>query len=127
MKYYIASSFQNRETVRRVAGLLNEEGWIQTYDWTKNEKAADAESLRKIGEKEREAVRKADLLILILILPGGKGSHIEMGMALGIGKPVYIYCANENEYSMEQPTTFYQVGGVELFCGTIKGMLNENK
>ncbi|EOV9526307.1 hypothetical protein ACE41A_02840 [Bacillus cytotoxicus] len=38
MKFYIASSFQNKVLVRLVANKLKEIDWKQTYDWTQYER-----------------------------------------------------------------------------------------
>ncbi len=81
MKFYIASGLQNKEVVRDVANQLKEKGHIHTYDWTKNEHISTIEELREIGQKEKEAVLEADTVIVLL--PGGKGTHIELGLALG--------------------------------------------
>lgn len=81
MKFYIASGLQNKEIVRDVANQLKEKGHIHTYDWTKNEHISTIEELREIGQKEKDAVLEADTVIVLL--PGGKGTHIELGLALG--------------------------------------------
>lgn len=36
-KFYVASSFKNIDTVRFISKQLINKGYIQTYDWTKNE------------------------------------------------------------------------------------------
>lgn len=80
-KFYVASSFKNIDTVRYVSNELINKGYIQTYDWTKNERASTIEDLKEIGRQERKAVMEADFIIVLL--PAGKGSHIEFGIALG--------------------------------------------
>ena len=62
MNFYIASGFQNKHLVRSVANELKHAGWHHTYDWTKNEKAANEEQLREIGQAEQNAVKEADVL-----------------------------------------------------------------
>lgn len=79
MNFYIASSFQNVQQVRELAKLLRQKGWNHTYDWTENQKAESYACLAEIGKKEMKAVSESELLIVIL--PAGKGSHIEMGIA----------------------------------------------
>lgn len=91
-KFYIASSFKNINEVRYVSKMLKDKGFIQTYDWTLNERAASYEALEKIGQEELAAVIDCDLIIVIL--PAGKGSHIELGIALGIGKKIFLYSPN---------------------------------
>jgi len=118
MKFYIASSFQNIEMVREVSSKLLENGFQQTYDWTQNNKSVRKEDLRKIGIKEKEAVMDCDLFILLL--PGGKGSHTELGIALGASvNRIYILNPALESQKNSLATTFYHLPEVEIFCGEI--------
>lgn len=116
-KFYIASSFNNIEKVREVSIRLKDKGFIQTYDWTQNERAATLEDLKEIGEKERIAVLEADFLIVLL--PAGKGSHIEFGIALGQGKKIYLFSENDDIDNFETTSTFYHLDNVEKIMGTV--------
>jgi hypothetical protein len=77
-------AFKNIDAVRYVSEKLKSKGFIHTYDWTQNERASTIEQLKEIGQREKERVMEADFLIVLL--PAGKGSHIEFGIALGQGK-----------------------------------------
>ncbi|WP_258870965.1 nucleoside 2-deoxyribosyltransferase [Halobacillus trueperi] len=116
MKFYVASSFKNKDHVRYVSEQLRNQGYIHTYDWTVNERASSLKELREIGQKEKEAVMEAD--VLIVILPAGKGSHIEYGIALGLGKTIYLYSEDEQVNDFETTSTFYHLSGVEKCIGT---------
>jgi nucleoside 2-deoxyribosyltransferase len=118
MKFYIASSFDNKETVRALANRLIEEGFIQTYDWTKNERATTVQELARIGEEEKNAVILADFFVLLL--SGGKGSHVELGIALALGKRIYIYSPEDEVNDFAKATTFYHVSNVKRFTGSIE-------
>jgi len=72
-KFYAASSFKNIEAVRYISKQLIDRGYIQTYDWTRNERASTFKDLKEIGQKEKAAVMEAD--VVIVLLPAGKGSH----------------------------------------------------
>ncbi|WP_164670524.1 nucleoside 2-deoxyribosyltransferase [Virgibacillus doumboii] len=121
MKFYIASGFSNKELVRYVTQKLLSKGHSHTYDWTANERAATKEKLRTIGELEKEAVADCDLFILLL--PGGRGSHTELGMALASGKNVYIY--SSDEIDPQTATSFYYVDGVKRFYGDIDDFIKK--
>jgi nucleoside 2-deoxyribosyltransferase len=122
MNFYVASSFKNKDNVRSVASELKKEGFCQTYDWTINDRADSMELLASIGEKERNAVANSD--ILVVLLPGGKGCHIEMGMALALGKTVYLYSPVVEDFEdLGQTSTFYHVEGVKKFVGTLESFL----
>ena len=50
------------------------------------------EQLREIGEAEKNAIKEAD--VFLLILDGGNGSHTEFGMAIALEKR-YMYIMKE--------------------------------
>lgn len=121
MKFYVASSFSNLNTVRSVANKLKEKGFIHTYDWTKNEKAKTQSDLKRIGEEEKEAVIDSDFIVILL--PGGKGTHIELGMAIGLRKRIYLYSPIEDINDPEQSSTFYQLQEVNRYVGSLESFL----
>jgi len=55
MRFYVGSSFQNKELVREVVVKLHNLGWHLTYDWTQNERAHTIMDLKRIGTHEKEA------------------------------------------------------------------------
>lgn len=122
MKFYIASSFTNKDKVRYVSGKLKNNGYQHTYDWTINERAASLTDLREIGQQEKAAIIDADFIVVIL--PVGKGSHIELGIALGHGKKIYLYSPNEEVNNFETTSTFYHLPEVEIVIGTIDDLIN---
>jgi nucleoside 2-deoxyribosyltransferase len=122
MRFYLASGFQNKELVQKVSGILSEQGYYHTYDWTSNDRVDTFSKLQAIGEAEKIGVQTAD--VLIALLPGGKGTHIEIGMAIGFNKPVYIF----SESPISDPVlscTFYHIEGVTIISGTLEGFLQE--
>jgi nucleoside 2-deoxyribosyltransferase len=121
MKFYIASGFQNRETVQYVAEHLKSKGFVHTYDWTQNERADTANKLKMIGEKERTGVLDADFLVVLL--PGGKGTHVELGMALADQKRIYLYSPNGEIHHLSTTTTFYFLDEVVPFVGHIEDFI----
>ncbi|WP_077618386.1 nucleoside 2-deoxyribosyltransferase [Bacillus sinesaloumensis] len=120
-RFYVASSFNNIETVRNVSNQLKGKGYIHTYDWTRNERATTIEDLREIGLQEINAVKDADFIIVLL--PAGKGSHIELGIALGQGKRIYLYSPNHEINNPETTSTFYHVSEVQKCIGTIEELI----
>lgn len=122
-KFYVASSFKNIDMVRLVSKRLVEKGFIHTYDWTRNERASTIEALKEIGLEERNAVLAADCIIVLL--PAGKGSHIEFGIALGQQKRIYLYSPNEDVNNLETTSTFYHLSAVKILTGTIDELIGE--
>lgn len=121
MRFYIASSFRNVEHVRYTAEQLVLRGHTHTYDWTRHGKATTHAELAAIGEAEMEGVIRSD--VFIMMMPAGKGSHIELGIALGTGKEVWIYSESEHVYEPEQSSTFYHLPEVKRFVGTIENLI----
>ncbi|WP_261134316.1 nucleoside 2-deoxyribosyltransferase [Bacillus sp. Marseille-Q3570] len=117
MKFYIASSFKNIDIVRYISEQLIAKGYIQTFDWTKHEKASTFEELKQIGEQEKDAVIESDFIVVIL--PAGKGSHIELGIALGLNKKVILFSPNNEVYDFSATSTFYHLPEVDHVTGTI--------
>ena len=117
MKFYIASSLKNIDQVRDVSKRLKNKGFIHTYDWTVNENVTTLEELRVIGEKEKNAIIEAD--VVVVLLPAGKGSHIELGIAIGNGKKIYLYSPNKEIDNIETTSTFYHLPEIEKCIGTI--------
>lgn len=115
MRFYIASSFQNQDMVHYVSQKLIAKGFTHTYDWTKNQRATEHLSLNAIGEQERNAVQSSD--IFIMLFPAGKSSHVELGIALGLGKLIYIY--SPEEINLDTASTFYYLDDVNRFSGEI--------
>lgn len=121
LKFYIASGLQNKESVQYIAKSLVNEGFTHTYDWTKNNRASTVEELCSVGEQEREGVAEASFLIVLL--PGGKGTHVELGMALAARRKVYLYSPDESIYDINQTATFYFLPEVESYTGSLDDFL----
>lgn len=71
------SGFGNVEPVQKLKKILDETGWEHTYDWTRQQGATLAET----AKLEVQAVLAAR--IVIVLLPGGRGTHTELGVVVG--------------------------------------------
>ncbi|GAA0433208.1 nucleoside 2-deoxyribosyltransferase [Virgibacillus salarius] len=121
MKFYIASSFKNKEHVRYLAEGLVHNGNLQTYDWTQNTRATTEKELQFIGSKEKQAVVDCD--VFIMLVPAGKGSHIELGIAAALEKTIYIF--SETTILPEKASTFYYLPFIHRRQGLLKDFRNE--
>jgi nucleoside 2-deoxyribosyltransferase len=119
MKIYIASRLENFLQVQAVRDALAAAGHTITYDWTLHGSVKDdgEARLREVALLELNGVRDADLVVVLL--PGGRGTHAELGAANILGKPVILFsdkphpllstdatCAfywNENVYQLHTP------------------------
>ncbi|MFD1738659.1 group-specific protein [Bacillus salitolerans] len=122
MKFYVASSLKNMDKVRYVSQKLKDKGYIHTYDWTINENVTTLEELKAIGQKEKSAVMEADFVVVLF--PAGKGSHIELGIAIGNSKKIYLYSPNNEVDNFETTSTFYHLPEIEKCFGTIDELVD---
>jgi hypothetical protein len=83
VRFYIASKLENAAAVRALASRLVSFGWTWTYDWTAHGSVQDSgpERIREVAVAEAVGVTSADLVIVLL--PGGRGTHAELGIAIG--------------------------------------------
>ncbi len=131
MTFYISSRLNNIEQVRYVANHLRSKGWTHTYDWTFYDLSSEdiPTSLRTIAEKECNGVQAAD--IVIVLTPQGRGTHIELGMAIALGKKVYIYHMDDSFFKCDDNTcAFYWLPQAKHLTGKIENavelILQEN-
>lgn len=98
MKYYIASGLENFETVRRVRDYLKSFGHEITYDWTLHGPVwkHGLQRCQETCDLEINGVLNAD--VVIVLWPGGRGTHVEMGLAIASGKKIIFYSPCEGHH-----------------------------
>ncbi len=124
MRFYIASKLENFSQVQYVRDRLEEHGWTHTYDWTQHGsvKTVSTEILKDVAEKEFNGVADAD--VVIVLTPQGRGTHVELGIALALGKKVFIWHENDKYFKCTDDTSsFYWLSNVERFNGTIDDLI----
>jgi len=117
MNFYTASSFRNIKDVRFINDQLIRQGHQLTYDWTRAERVETVAELNRIGQLELDAVRASDCLILVL--PAGKGSHVELGIALTVRIPVFLCMLDSTSWTGSEASTFYHIGDVRPCFGQV--------
>lgn len=116
MKFYIGSGMKNCEKVNHYAKLLKEKGWEQTHDWVKNiSDDISKEDMVKYATLESQGIVDAD--VVIILLPGGRGAHIELGMALSLNKKIFLCSVTEEDFSIENTVAFYELPKVIQLVG----------
>ncbi|WP_079912524.1 nucleoside 2-deoxyribosyltransferase [Paenibacillus sp. 32352] len=121
MKFYIASSLKNIENVRVAAKSLKSHGLIQTYDWTNHSNIDSITKLRQIGQDEVSGVLDAD--VVIVMIPAGKGSHVELGIALAAKKKIVLYSSTDEINDMKTTCSFYHLKEVEQIIGPMDELI----
>ena len=120
MKFYIASKLENHEQVKHLANKLKSAGWTHTYDWTVHGsvKESDIKTLQEIGYLEYSGVKEAD--VVIVLTPQGRGTHVELGMAIALGKQIYLCHSDETYFQCDDNTSaFYWLPQVMRVVGSI--------
>lgn len=94
IRFYVATKLEHAYRAKAMRDLVTRNlGWEITYDWTTHGsvQGQGQARLEQVAEAELNGVREAD--VVIVILPGGRGTHAELGAANALGKPVVIYAA----------------------------------
>lgn len=107
MKYYIATGFANKECHNHLMRMLQARGHTITYDWTREEPAVPRgpSVSQRIAELEVRGVVDAD--IVFVLLPGGKGTHVEIGAALATDTPVVMVPLPQYDQDEQGVSIFY--------------------
>ncbi len=126
MKFYIGSGFKNCELVNYYSKKLEENGWKHTYNWTKNISNDETiEDLIEYSKLEQAGIKEAD--VVIILLPAGRGTHIELGMALALNKKIFLCSETKDEFSIENTVNFYQLPNIIRLVGTAEENIKEIK
>lgn len=101
---YIATGYNNREGYVRARDLARRFGLAVSFNWTLYDPPPEFSRRERDGffrwaaEAELAGVRAADLVLGLL--PGGLGTHAEIGMALALGKPLVLYAAKPEHFML---------------------------
>jgi len=118
MKYYIATSLLRMTAHNIVRDALKTIGYEITYDWTLHGsvKLVSKERLREVAVLEFDGVSEADFIIVLL--PGGGGTHIELGFAIAKGIKVFLHSEDPLAFELgPQTNAFYHHPDItQLHC-----------
>ena len=124
MKFYIGSGMKNCELVNYYSKILKDNGWEQTYDWVKNVSGdVSLEDMIKYATLESQGIVDSD--VVIILLPAGRGAHIELGMAMALNKKVFLCSITKEEFSIENTVAFYELSKVVKLVGTADENIKE--
>ena len=94
---YIATGLENFEEHNLLARVLADQGIGITYDWTHHGPVyrEGARRCAEVAAAESNGVIIADAVVILL--PGGRGTHVELGIAIGANsvqeypRPIILY------------------------------------
>lgn len=97
-------------------------GAVNTYNWAANIKEEETkEDMIDFAKKEMNAIKEAD--DVIFLLPLGKGSHIELGMALAYNKKIYLVSSDKNDFD-NNTVNFYEMTNIEKVIAPDEKMIH---
>ncbi|MDB4278264.1 hypothetical protein N9917_01540 [Deltaproteobacteria bacterium] len=106
-RFYIATTVSNWKNHNTVRDFLISQGHTITYDWTVNTNAGDLRGrpvpfIQEVAEGEANGIRDADFVVALL--PGGFGTHAEIGMAFITKTPTFIHAFDPRFFSNHAET-----------------------
>lgn len=123
IQFYIATRLENAAGHREIRDRLLQMGWACSYDWTVHGSVQreGKERIAEVARMEEAGVRSAD--IVIVLLPGGRGTQAELGMAIALRKPIFIFADPEHGFFAQDERTcaFYHAPTVHQIEGAAKG------
>jgi len=111
-KLYIATALERAAHHQQLAHALKAMGWELTYDWTAHGSVQTEGRARMQEVALAEAQGIADADAVIVLLPGGRGTHVEMGMALALDKRLIVH-ADAGMFDSTQTCAFYHHPNVQ--------------
>lgn len=123
MKYYIATRLENHAAHNVVRDGLSKLGHEITYDWTTHgpvwRKGVD--EICRVALLERDGVESAD--VVIGLLPGGRGTHAEIGIAIGRRVPIILHHADDSMFGATPETcAFYHAPDTLCLTGPLSNL-----
>ena len=136
--FYVATAIERAADADHVADALIARGWPQTYRWTTHGGVqGDGEAtIREVARAEIMGVLNAD--VVIVLLPGGRGTHAELGVALGVrafvddeddrASRILFHSTTGAEFDTspgapEKTCAFYYAPGVERVVGPLSAVV----
>ncbi len=132
MKFYIATSLSRVTAHQAVRNALRTQGHEISYDWTLHGsvKSVSKERLQEVATLELNGISEADFVVVLL--PGGHGTHLELGFAIAKEKKVFLHSEDSLLFELgPQTNAFYHHPDVTcLHCplsnvgATVHSLLN---
>jgi hypothetical protein len=110
-RFYLSTRKDRSAEGAVLSAALIAQGWSCTFDWAALKDVVPSR-YGEIAKAEIAGVRDAD--VLVVLLPGGYGTHAEIGAALALGKPIIIHAPNQQVLDTPYPCVFHFHPGVKI-------------
>jgi nucleoside 2-deoxyribosyltransferase len=87
-RFFLSTRKDRASEANAISAALEIHGWARTFTWSAVD-GADINQQAAMAIADLQGVRDAD--VLIVLLPGGYGTHVEIGAALALKKPVILH------------------------------------
>ncbi len=118
MKFYIATSLSKMAEHNVVRDALRTYNHEISYDWTSHGsvKSVSKKRLQEVALMELNGISEAHFVVVLL--PGGKGTHLELGFAIANKKKIFIHSEDVSTFELgPQTNAFYHHPNVHsLHC-----------
>jgi hypothetical protein len=115
-RFYLSTRKDRGAEGAALTKALKDIGWECSFDWTALQDTS-ADQYPEIAQAEIAGVREAD--VLLVLLPGGYGTHAEIGAALALGKPIIIHAPNQQILDTPYPCVFHYHPGVRILISEV--------
>lgn len=102
--FYLSTKKDRLDQAGSLLDALKANGWKQTFAWS-DQGTQSHRDYADIAVAELGGVSEAD--VLIVLLPGGLGTHVEIGAALALGKPIILHAPDEKTLETPYPCVFH--------------------
>jgi nucleoside 2-deoxyribosyltransferase len=110
-RFYLATRKDRATEAATIVAGLKALGWERTFDWSNRQDDSIA-GYCDTAVAELAAVRAADALLVLL--PGGYGTHVEIGVALALDIPIIIHAPDRKALETPYPCVFHYHPSVKL-------------
>jgi hypothetical protein len=117
MKCYIATSLLRITDHHLVRDSLTSFGYTISYDWTLHGsvKSVSIKRLQEVATFELDAIAESDFVVVLL--PGGMGTHLELGFAMGKNKKIFLHSEDPSLFDLgPQTNAFYHHPSLVRLC-----------
>jgi nucleoside 2-deoxyribosyltransferase len=115
-RFYLSTRKDRGAQALALLEALKAQGWERTFDWI-NRSDVGPDNYADTALAEIAAVQEAD--VLIVLLPGGYGTHVEIGAALALGKRVILHAPDRKTLDTPYPCIFHYHPQVKLLVSEV--------
>jgi nucleoside 2-deoxyribosyltransferase len=119
-RFYFSTRIDRSSEATALLNALRSQGWERTYVWS--DQTVNPDKYSDVATAELEGIGLAN--VVIILLPGGYGTHAEIGAALALGKPVILHSPDHNTMNTPYPCVFHYHPLINLIVSEVVDVKN---